>query len=309
MHLATIDWNDTTSAAVVRDGWVAPLVDETGRPLFADLQALLATGAGWPEQARNRVDDTVWVPLDEVVLRRPVLTPGATICVGANYREHIREMGSEFPAYPTLFSKLARALTDHRAPIELPACAADHVDYEGELVLVMGSGGRCIRPDRAWDAIAGVTIANDVSMRDFQTRTTQWFAGKSWERSTPVGPVMATPDELPPLERCHLRTLVNGELRQDTTLDDLLFDIPALVASISTMFTLYPGDLILTGTGGGVGHALTPPQYLKAGDRVEVTADGVGILVNDVRSSESGPEPDDLPFPRRDDRPAEDPAR
>jgi len=210
---------------------------------------------------------------------RPVLEPGAVVCVGLNYRTHILEMGRDLPAHPTYFSKLARALTDPDREIELPD-ASDRVDYEGELVAVIGTGGRNIPLSEAWDAVAGLTLMNDVSMRDFQSRTLQWFAGKSWQAATPVGPVVVTLDELEPLGQRELTVRVNGELRQQSTIDDLLFDVPALVADLSRIIELRPGDLIASGTPGGVGDAMDPKRYLADGDVVEVTLREIGTLRN-----------------------------
>ena len=159
----------------------------------------------------------------------------------------------------------------------IPA-ASSQVDYEGELVAVIGTGGRDIPAEDALDHVAGVTLMNDVTMRDFQYRSLQWFAGKSWRASTPVGPAVVTLDELPNLGELELTTTVNGEVRQRGTIGDLIFGIPALVADISRIVELQPGDLIATGTPGGVGHAMDPPSYLRPGDVVEVAVEGVGAL-------------------------------
>ena len=156
-----------------------------------------------------------------------MLSPAATVCVGINFQAHIREMGREMPTSPTLFAKLPQALTDPSADVVLPA-ASPCVDYEGELVAVIGSGGRDIPESDALARVAGVTLMNDVTMRDFQYRSLQWFAGKSWRASTPVGPELVTLDELDDLGGRELTTTVNGEQRQWATIGDLIFDIPAL---------------------------------------------------------------------------------
>jgi acylpyruvate hydrolase len=270
MRLATIADGGGTAAAVLSDGRAA-LVDG-GR--FADVGELLRSG-----EDLTTLDVGEAREFHAAELRRPVLTPGAIVCVGLNYRTHILEMGRDLPEQPTLFGKLARALTDPCADITLPA-VSHQVDYEGELAVVIGRGGRDIAPGAAWEAVAGLTLMNDVSMRDYQWRTTQWFAGKTFESSTPMGPVLVTPDELDRLGERELRVRVNGELRQHAPLGDLVFDVPTLVADVSRIVTLEPGDVIATGTPGGVGAAMEPKAFLRPGDVVEVEVDGIGALGN-----------------------------
>jgi acylpyruvate hydrolase len=264
MRLVTVALSDGTTTAARRDA--EGLHAFTG---FADVGALLRAGD---------VDGAPTEPLTgEHRLLRPVLEPAAIVCVGINYGEHIREMGRETPTSPTLFLKLAQALADPDAEVELPPESAQP-DYEGELVAVIGRGGRRIARDDALAHVVGVTLMNDVTMRDFQYRSLQWFAGKSWRGSTPVGPEVVTLDELDGLQDRVLETAVNGEPRQRATIGDLIFDIPSLVADVSQIVELAPGDLIATGTPGGVGHAADPPRYLAPGDVVEVSLEGVGTL-------------------------------
>jgi acylpyruvate hydrolase len=219
-------------------------------------------------------------PFDAEDLLRPILAPEAVVCVGLNYRTHILEMGRELPTEPTLFSKLPRALTDPYADVELPA-ASDRIDYEAELAAVIGKGGRDIAVEDAWDHVAGLTVLNDVTARDFQRRTIQWFAGKTFQASTPIGPWIVTTDELGDLGERELRLTVNGQERQRAWLDDLVFDVPTLVADLSRIVELQPGDIIATGTPGGVGE----PQgfFLRDGDIVEVSIDGIGTIRNTFR--------------------------
>jgi acylpyruvate hydrolase len=268
MRLLTVARPDGSTAAAVRDGEaLRALLDGQGRP-YRDVGALLEGG----------LDAAGSEPITGAYrIVRPVLSPSATVCVGINFGAHIREMGREMPTSPTLFLKLPQALTDPEAEVLLPP-ESSQPDYEGELVVVIGRGGRRIPRDRALDHVGGVTLMNDVTMRDFQYRSLQWFAGKSWHASTPVGPEVVSLDELDGLEARELTTTVNGEVRQRATLDDLVFDIPALVADVSQIVELAPGDLIATGTPGGVGHALDPPRYLEPGDVVEVSVDGLGTL-------------------------------
>ncbi|MEW2508185.1 fumarylacetoacetate hydrolase family protein [Amycolatopsis sp. NPDC047767] len=266
MRLATIRIGGTTAAVRV-DGTTAI---ETG---FADVGALLQAGgldrAATADGARH---DFGTADLAPVVPR-----PGKIVCVGLNYRNHILEMGRELPEFPTLFAKYPEALVGPRDEILLPP-ESDRVDWEGELAVVIGTSVRRASADEAVAAIAGYSVLNDVTMRDYQYRTAQWLQGKTWENSTPLGPVLVTPDELPAGAR--LVTSVDGEQLQQTPLDDLVFDAGELVRYISTIVTLQPGDVIATGTPGGVGHARTPQRYLAPGQTLTTRIDGIGELVN-----------------------------
>ncbi len=277
MRLATIGTEDGPRAAVLRSETAAVPIDG-----YADVGSLFAAGEEGFAAASRALSDGDGSAIGEGNLLRPVLAPGAIVCVGLNYRTHILEMGRELPAKPTLFSKLPRALTNPFAEIELPA-VSDQVDYEGELAVVIGKAGREVPLERAWEHVGGLTVLNDVTMRDFQRRTIQWFAGKTFEESTPIGPWVVTPDELEPLAGRELTVSVNGEERQRAPLGDLVFDVPSLVADLSTIITLRPGDVIATGTPGGVGEARK--QFLADGDRVEVTIDGIGSIRNVFRGA------------------------
>lgn len=276
MRLATLDTDDGPRAVVVRDD--GPVVVDA----YADAGELLRDGPRGQAAARAAAERDAVGPLDPGRLLRPVLQPRAVVCVGLNYRTHILEMGRELPAVPTLFSKLARALTEPFADIELPRWS-DRVDYEGELAVVVGTGGRDIAPQDAWSHVGGLTVLNDVTARDFQRRTIQWFAGKTFQRSTPVGPWIVTPDEVGDLTHLELRLTVNGEERQRAPLGDLVFDVPTLVADLSRIVELEPGDLIATGTPGGVGEP--QERFLRPGDVVEVEIDGIGALRNTFRGA------------------------
>lgn len=273
MLLATIHTDHGPRAAVLRED-EAVLVDG-----YPDVGALLRDGhTGMDAAQRARIDGD-GRPFDAEDLLRPILAPEAVVCVGLNYRTHILEMGRELPTEPTLFSKLPRALTDPYADVELPA-ASDRIDYEAELAAVIGKGGRDIAVEDAWDHVAGLTVLNDVTARDFQRRTIQWFAGKTFQASTPIGPWIVTTDELGDLGDRELRLTVNGQERQRAWLDDLVFDVPTLVADLSRIVELQPGDIIATGTPVGVGIGFDPPKYLKAGDVVRIEIDGIGTLEN-----------------------------
>ena len=273
MRLVTLHSPAGPVAAIERSNERYIIKDDKGRA-FRDVGELLRT-SDW----RKLADIASTKAQSEWPLLRPILDPGATVCVGLNYRKHVLEMGRQLPTVPTLFSKLPRALTDPEASIPLPA-ASNMMDYEGELVIVIGAGGRDIPIENAWDAVAGFTLLNDVTARDFQKRSLQWFAGKSWERSTPVGPVLVTVDELTNFGDREISTRVNGEERQRSPISDLIFDVPTLVSDLSQVIQLQPGDMIATGTPGGVGDAMKPPSYLKPGDVVEISFDGIGTLRN-----------------------------
>jgi acylpyruvate hydrolase len=200
--------------------------------------------------------------------------PEKVFCVGLNYRTHILEMGRDIPEYPALFAKFARALVGAFDPVELPA-GSEQVDWEAELGVVVGAEVRHATPDQAAAAIAGYTVVNDVTARDFQYRSVQWLQGKTFERSTPVGPwlvIDAQPGEI----SCE----VDGDVVQKADASDLVFGPAALVAYISQIITLVPGDLIATGTPGGVGHARKPPRYLHEGSSLVTRIAGVGELRN-----------------------------
>ena len=264
MRLATLDLNGSGSTAAVLRGEGAVVVrDSAGRVAYPDVGALLAGGDRALEAAQRALDDGDEQPYESVALRRPILAPGAVFCVGLNYGTHITEMGRELPTHPTLFSKLPRALTDPYADIDVPAAGAARLDYE-------------------MSHVVGLTVLNDVTMRDYQWRSPQWFAGKTWERSTPVGPAVVTLDELGDVGARELVVTVNGEERQRARLGDLVFGIAELVEDISRIVTLEPGDLIATGTPGGVGDAMEPKGYLGDGDVVEVRIDGLGFVRNRI---------------------------
>ncbi|HVW17132.1 MAG TPA: fumarylacetoacetate hydrolase family protein [Solirubrobacteraceae bacterium] len=279
MRLGTLADGGATTAAVFVDGACAAI------PGFADAGAVLRAGDDGLARARAAVAGELR-PYDVADLRAPVLEPAAVICVGLNFRNHVVEMGREIPTAPTLFAKLPQALCGPADDVALTPLSKA-VDYEGELVVVIGARARDVPERRAHEAIAGYTLMNDVSMRDLQYRSLQWFAGKNIEASTPVGPWIVTADEIDPAGSM-LRVTVNDELRQQAPIADLIFDPARLVADVSRLVTLQPGDLLATGTPGGVGHGSDPPRYLADGDVVAVEVDGIGTLRNAFRASMRG---------------------
>jgi acylpyruvate hydrolase len=270
MRLTTIRGSAGTRAARV-DG---DRVIELGAP---DVGALLAAG---PETlAAAAAQPGVEHDLDAVELAPVVPHPPKIICLGLNYEPHIREMGHTAPEVPTLFAKYTEALIGPRDPIVLPR-VSDQVDWEAELAFVIGTPVRHADAAAARAAIAGYTICNDVSVRDWQRRTAQWLQGKTFEGSTPIGPVLVTPDEVDDARDLALRCEVDGTLRQSARTSELVFDPVAIVRYVSTILTLTPGDLISTGTPGGVGMGLDPPVFLHPGQLVRTTIEGIGELTN-----------------------------
>lgn len=269
MKLTTIRHNGGNRAARV-DG------DELVLLPFADVGALLASGADWPEAAAA---DGESAPLDGVSFAPLVPRPEKIFCVGLNYHTHAAEANLTAPDHPTLFAKFSRALIGAEDDIVLPPTSS-RVDWEVELTVVIGKPLRYANEDEVRTGIAGYTIANDVSMRDWQTRTSQFLAGKTFEASTPLGPYLVTPDEAGDGTSLQMDLAVDGESRQHESTDGMIFNVNQLVADISSIITLTPGDLILTGTCAGVGHCMSPQQYLVPGTVVEATIEGLGFQKN-----------------------------
>jgi acylpyruvate hydrolase len=259
--------------------FAAAIVDDTAVPL-AGISEL---GSQTPSSvlADPPLDRARAVPLAEVTLRPVVPRPAKIVCIGLNYLDHVGETGREIPEYPVLFSKFAETLTCPRDPIALPPESAQ-VDYEGEMAVVIGRPGRRIAVEDALGHVAGYTIANDVTMRDFQYKTHQWLQGKVWEASTPLGPWLVTPDEAGDASMLDISLTLNEAVLQQANTAQLMFDVPTLISRISQLVTLMPGDVILTGTPGGVGFRRDPQVFLAPGDRVRVEVSGLGALDNAV---------------------------
>ncbi|WP_432102219.1 fumarylacetoacetate hydrolase family protein [Streptomyces sp. bgisy091] len=275
MKLATLRTGGTTRA-VRLDGDV---LTELGAP---DLGALLAHD-DWAERAASTAPGAAVHPLEGADFAPLVPQPSKVVCVGLNYRNHIQEMGRDLPEHPTLFAKFADSLIGAGDDIVRPD-ETDAFDWEVELAVVVGRTVRRARGEEAERAIAGFTVLNDVTCRDWQFRTREWLQGKMWDSATPVGPYLVTPDELPGGIRPALdvRLSVDGEVMQSDTTGDLLFDPVDLVEYVSTITRLNPGDIIATGTPGGVGHARKPARYLVGGETVVTEIQGIGRLENRV---------------------------
>ncbi|MFI7365797.1 fumarylacetoacetate hydrolase family protein [Streptomyces sp. NPDC050149] len=281
MKLATLR-TDGTTKAVRLDGDV--LID-LGVP---DVGTLLG-GDDWAGHvAAATAENSGTYPAEGAEYAPVVPQPSKVICVGLNYRTHITEMGRDLPEHPTLFAKFADSLIGAGDDILRPD-ETEQFDWEVELAVVIGKRVRRARGEEAEQAIAGFTVLNDITCRDWQFRTREWLQGKMWDSSTPVGPFLVTPDELPGGVRPALdvRLTVDGEVMQSDTTADLLFDPVALVAYVSTITRLNPGDIIATGTPGGVGHARKPGRYLLGGESVVAEIDGLGRLENRVVKEKS----------------------
>ncbi|MGE1127573.1 fumarylacetoacetate hydrolase family protein [Bacillus wiedmannii] len=218
----------------------------------------------------------------EVKIEAPVPSPGKIICVGHNYREHILEMKRELPAFPVIFAKFANTVVGPQDDIPFYPIS-EQLDYEAEFAFVIGKRARNVSEEDALQYVAGYTIVNDITYRDIQRRTIQWLQGKTVEGSAPMGPWLITSDELKNPSGLEIVLTVNGEKRQQSNTANLVFSVQYLVSFLSRLMTLEPGDVILTGTPGGVGVARNPQVFLKDGDIVRIEVDGVGVLENKVR--------------------------
>jgi 2-keto-4-pentenoate hydratase/2-oxohepta-3-ene-1,7-dioic acid hydratase in catechol pathway len=238
-----------------------------------------------PERLKDLENREPDYPYDEVELQPPIPEPGRILCIGLNYRSHIAETGREVPRYPLLFPRYPDSIVGDRAPLLRPKLSEQY-DYEGELAFVIGRGGRYIERSAAMSHVAGYACFNDGSVRDYQRHTTQFLPGKNFWRSGSFGPWLVTPEETGPVGELKLTTRLNGKEVQRAQLDDLLFGVEALIEYISAIMPLMPGDVIATGTTGGVGNFRKPPLWLKPGDLIEVSIDRLGHLQNRVMAEE-----------------------
>lgn len=281
MKLCTFLQDGTARVGVVTDDGVADL-SLAAPELPREMTALLAAGPSALQRAASAASNaTSRLPLEAVRLTAPIARPPKFIAIGLNYADHVAEAGIEAPKLPTVFNKQSTCVTGPNDPVWMPRIS--HVlDYEGELGFVIGKRCRHVPRDRAHEVIAGYVVVNDVTIRDWQLRMPTWTMGKSFDTHGPIGPWITTADEVGDPHGLRLRTWVNDELRQDSNTKQLIFDCHALVAHLSDGFTLEPGDVIATGTPGGVGIAMKPPKLLVVGDRVRVEIEGLGTLDNTV---------------------------
>jgi 2-keto-4-pentenoate hydratase/2-oxohepta-3-ene-1,7-dioic acid hydratase in catechol pathway len=277
-------------ATIQREGYTEPAVatDEEVFGLrqagFPDMLSVITGG----DDAFDRVARWIYHPPggerfepDRVKLLAPVPHPPKIIGIGLNYRDHAEEGGNPVPDQPAVFAKFATALIGHGQPIVLPK-ASTKPDYEAELAVVIGRGGRYIREERWREHVFGYTIANDVSARDFQSATSQWTMGKSFDTFAPLGPAIVTADEILDPHKLDISLTLSDSVMQRSNTRNMIFGVPRLIAYLSSVFTLEPGDIILTGTPAGVGFARKPPRWLKPGDECVVKIQGIGELRNPV---------------------------
>ena len=290
MHLVTFDRDGAHRLGVLaryegRD--VVVDLHEAAPDLPDNIIAFLAGG----DASRARAKQVMATPASEAVLAReavrlmaPIPRPGKIICIGLNYRDHAAESNAELPAYPTVFAKYASCIIGTGEPIIIPR-VTEQVDYEGELAVVIGRRARHVAEADALSNVAGYAPFNDVSARDYQMRTSQWTIGKTFDTFGPLGPALVTADEIVDPHNLDLRVSIGDDVLQSSNTRHLIFTIPHLVAYLSAVMTLEPGDVIATGTPAGVGAARKPPRWLRPGDVVRVTIDGLGTLENPVVAS------------------------
>jgi acylpyruvate hydrolase len=261
-------------------GWHGLTQREAGFP--GTLPELIAQGVDLLRAGRSLGQSPV-VDLNAVRLLPPVPVPPKIVCVGLNYDDHLEESGLKKPSYPEIFARFATSLIAHKQLIRRPR-ESTALDYEAELAVVIGKPGRRIPRDRALDHVVGYSLFNDATIRDFQLRTPQWTMGKNFDGTGAFGPWLVTPDAVPPgANGLRIQGRLNGRMMQDSRTDRLIFGVPALIELISVAMSLEPGDVIITGTPGGVGAARKPPVFMRPGDVFEVEIEGLGTLSNVVQ--------------------------
>lgn len=283
MRLATLNTPQGPHAAIqVGDSYVDLTATDAKFPgsvreLLANSELLKAAGEA------AKAPNAVKVPVAGAKLHAPIHDPQKIVCVGLNYRDHAIESNMPIPKEPVLFSKFPSALIGSGEPIVAPKVST-RVDFEAELVIVIGKKGRKISEANALDHVAGYAVGHDVSARDWQLEKDgkQWMVGKTFDTFAPVGPVLVTKDEVADVHNLSIKLRLNGKTMQNSNTKEFIFSVPQMVSYISQVITLVPGDLIFTGTPPGIGHALSPQVYMKAGDVAEVEIEGLGTLVNPV---------------------------
>ena len=252
-----------------------------GFPTLLDFIGSDTVGRSKAEKLVSASDEGSRYSLSKVKLLAPIPRPPKIICVGLNYLDHAKETGSEIPKVPTIFNKFNTAVIAAGEKVVLPKVSTQP-DFEAELAVVIGRGGRNVAADKWADHVFGYTIMNDVTARDYQRATTQWLMGKTFDTFAPIGPWIVSADEIPDPHALDIKLTINGEVLQDSNTRELIFKIPELISFLSSVFTLEPGDIISTGTPAGVGFARKPQRFLKAGEEMIVTIAGIGELRNPV---------------------------
>jgi 2-keto-4-pentenoate hydratase/2-oxohepta-3-ene-1,7-dioic acid hydratase in catechol pathway len=278
VKLATIQIDGLPCAAALDGGRLALLASPG-----TDLGALLRQGRTLADFQRLAAAATKFVDLDQAVFLSPSIEPPKILCVGLNYADHTKESPYEQPDYPTLFLRVATSLGAHGAVVERPA-VSDTLDFEGEMVGVLGKGGRRIPKERALEHVFGYAAGNEISVREFQFKSPQWTVGKNFDGTGTWGPCVVTADELPAgASGLRVETRLNGTTVQSASTADMLFDVATVISTVSQALTLQAGDIIFSGTPAGVGFGRTPKLYMKDGDTVEVEIERIGLLRNTIR--------------------------
>jgi 2-keto-4-pentenoate hydratase/2-oxohepta-3-ene-1,7-dioic acid hydratase in catechol pathway len=278
MKLATFKTAQGASYGIVTARGIVDLKRFLGNQ-FPDLKSLIEANAF--DQARKHANEAPDYKESDITWLPVITNPGKIVCVGLNYQDHVVETKRDNTEQPAIFLRLPESQVGHKQPIVRPRESTD-LDYEAEIAVIVGSAGRRIAQKDAWDHIAGYSCYNDGSVRDWQRHTIQWTAGKNFARTGGFGPWMVTADEIPPGTVMTLSCRLNGERMQHATTEQMIFKIPKIIEYVSTWTTLEPGDVLVTGTPGGVGSRRTPPVWMKPGDKVEIEIDKVGVLENTI---------------------------
>ncbi|HUY27121.1 MAG TPA: fumarylacetoacetate hydrolase family protein [Candidatus Binataceae bacterium] len=287
MKLVTYSDQGKIKLGAVKGDGVVDLTKHLPAPP-ANMIGLIAAWSDIRAGAERAVDQSAAdAALSAVRILAPIARPGKIMAIGLNYADHVKETGQATPRNQIWFTKAVTSINGPFDPIELPR-ASQQTDYEAEMVVVIGRRCKHVARERAAEVIFGYTAGNDVSVRDWQMRTTQWVIGKSFDTHAPIGPWIVTPDEVGDPHTLGIRCLVNGELRQNSNTKNLIFNVFDQIAELSQAMTLEPGDVIFTGTPGGVALGMKPPQWLKEGDKVRVEIDRIGALEAVMRSERAG---------------------
>ncbi|MEM9633422.1 MAG: fumarylacetoacetate hydrolase family protein [Pseudomonadota bacterium] len=250
-----------------------------------DLKALIDEAVNLQDLIAKK-DQVQAEPVSSIAPDLPVARPGKIVCLGLNYVDHIKEGGYDVPTYPALFMRCSTSMIPAGAPMVRPSCS-EQLDYEAELMVIIGKGGKHISEGDALAHIFGYTLFNDGSVREYQRKTHQWTPGKNFDATGPIGPIVVTPDELPEgAEGLKIESRVGSEILQSATTSDMLWSVARTISTISEFTTLEPGDLLAMGTPPGVGHAKTPQRWLRPGETVEVEIEGIGICANPIVAEE-----------------------
>lgn len=273
--------SEGTSVFVVK-GDEAVNITALNAEIGSDLTALISNPA-LADSVSDQISEADTVPVDSITPALPVAAPGTIICMGLNYMDHIKEGGYDIPEYPALFMRGKNSIMAAGQPMVRPACS-EQLDYEAELMLIVGRGGRHISEDDALDHVFGYTVFNDGSVRDYQRKTHQWTPGKNFDNTGAIGPFTVTPDDLPDgASGLKIESRVGDEILQSSNTANMIWDVRKIIATISEYTTLEPGDLIASGTPPGVGHAKKPnPRWLKPGETVEIEIEGIGICASPI---------------------------